>query len=154
MGQQTAIKGKYMSNQDWIAHAYPLQQITIRLQGTRHSDKAAIIDQLETVLARLKAGAASGNEHDDDFGYDFVYTKAVFGPSFFDEPAGLASQADQTVEEVQRHVQDITERRDSVKRKLEGGSKAVNANDLLRLENALVLAQMRLTALTSNRAHS
>ena len=30
----------------WIAHAYPLQQIRIELQGTRHSDRAAIIDQL------------------------------------------------------------------------------------------------------------
>lgn len=67
-----------MSNESWIAHAYPLQQVTIRLQGTRHSDKAAIVSQLETVLARLKAGDTSGKEHDDDFGYTFEYVGAAF----------------------------------------------------------------------------
>lgn len=79
-----------MSNENWIAHAYPLQQVTIKLQGTRHSDKAAIVAQLETVLARLKAGDTSGQDHDDDFGYAFEYVQAVPGPSFFDEPAGSA----------------------------------------------------------------
>lgn len=79
-----------MSNKEWIAHAYPLQQVTIKLQGTRHSDKAAIVGQLETVLARLKAGDTSGQDHDDDFGYAFEYVQAVPGPSFFDDPAGSA----------------------------------------------------------------
>ena len=77
-----------MSSEEWIAHAYPLQQVTIKLQGTRHSDKAAIIGQLETVLARLKAGDKAGQDHDDDFGYSFEYAVASPGPSFFDEPAG------------------------------------------------------------------
>lgn len=77
-----------MSNETWIAHAYPLQQVTIKLQGTRHSDKAAIVNQLEVVLARLKAGDTSGSDHDDDFGYSFEYVQAVPGPSFFDEPFG------------------------------------------------------------------
>ena len=54
------------------------------------SDKAAIVAQLETVLARLKAGDTSGQDHDDDFGYAFEYLQAVPGPSFFDEPAGSA----------------------------------------------------------------
>ncbi len=75
---------------EWMKHAYPLQQVTIKLQGTRHSDKAAIVAQLETVLARLKAGDTSGQDHDDDFGYAFEYLQAVPGPSFFDEPAGSA----------------------------------------------------------------
>lgn len=79
-----------MSNESWIAHAYPLQQVTIRLQGTRHSDKAAIVRQLETVLARLKLGDTSGRDHDDDFGYAFEYVKAAPGPSFFDGPAAQA----------------------------------------------------------------
>lgn len=79
-----------MSNENWIAHAYPLQQVTVKLQGTRHSDKAAIIAQLETVLERLKAGDTSGQEHDDDFGYVFEYVQAVPGPSFFNESAGFA----------------------------------------------------------------
>lgn len=79
-----------MSNADWIAHAYPLQQLTVKLQGTRRSDKAAIVAQLETVLARLKAGDTSGQDHDDDFGYAFEYIQAAPGPSFFDEPAAFA----------------------------------------------------------------
>ena len=77
-----------MNNKDWIAHAYPLQQVTIKLQGTRHSDKAAVIGQLETVLARLKAGDSAGHDHDDDFGYAFEYVAESPGPSFFDAPAG------------------------------------------------------------------
>lgn len=74
-------------NESWIAHAYPLQQVTIRLQGTRHSDKAAIVAQLETVIARLRDGDISGHDHDDDFGYAFEYVQAAPGPSFFDESA-------------------------------------------------------------------
>ena len=77
-----------MSNENWIAHAYPLQQVTIKLQGTRHSDKAAIVAQLETVLARLKAGDNAGQDHEDDFGYAFEYAATSPGPSFFDAPAG------------------------------------------------------------------
>jgi len=79
-----------MNNNDWIAHASPLQQVTIKLQGTRHSNKADIISLLETVLARLKSGDACGHEHDDDFGYIFTYQAASSGPSFFDEPSGAA----------------------------------------------------------------
>lgn len=77
-----------MTNKAWIAHAYPLQQVTIRLQGTRHSDTVANVRQLETVLARLKAGETAGNVHDDDFGYSFEYCPASNGPSFFTEPSG------------------------------------------------------------------
>ena len=77
-----------MPNEHWIQHAYPLQQITIHLQGTRHSDRAAVIDQLETVLARLRRGDLAGADHDDDFGYRFEVVAASDGPSFFDDPAG------------------------------------------------------------------
>jgi hypothetical protein len=76
-----------MPTQNWINHAYPLQQVTIKLQGTRHSDRAEIIKQLETVVARLKAGDMTGLEHDDDFGYSFEYIKTSPGLSFFDESA-------------------------------------------------------------------
>ncbi|WP_395009555.1 hypothetical protein [Undibacterium sp.] len=75
-------------NKSWVEHAYPLQQITIQLQGTRHSDRNAIIEQLETVLKRLKCGDESGESHDDDFGYRFTVELASKYPSFFDEPAG------------------------------------------------------------------
>lgn len=75
-----------MANQDWIEHAYPLQQVTIKLQGTRHSERETIINQLETITARLRAGDTSGTEHDDDFGYSFESTESATWPSFFDEP--------------------------------------------------------------------
>lgn len=76
-----------MANESWTKHAYPLQQITIKLQGTRHSTRPDVIDQLETVLARLKSGDVAGTSHDDDFGYVFTVQAASPGPSFFDEPA-------------------------------------------------------------------
>lgn len=76
-----------MTDQRWIEHAYPLQQITIRLQGTRHSDRATIVGQLEEVVARLKAGDLAGESSDDDFGYSFEVKPESAGPSFFDEPA-------------------------------------------------------------------
>lgn len=77
-----------MTTQEWIAHAYPLQQLTVHVQGTRHSDRAAMIEQLETVIARLRAGDLRGSVHDDDFGYRFELAEAVNGPSFFDAAAG------------------------------------------------------------------
>jgi len=70
----------------WVKHAYPLQQIVIQLQGTRHSYREAVIAQLETVLARLRAGEKKGSVHDDDFGYAFEVIEASMGPSFFDKP--------------------------------------------------------------------
>lgn len=75
-----------MANQEWIEHAYPLQQITIKLQGTRHSEREAITGQLETITARLRAGDINGTDHDDDYGYSFVANESVKGPSFFEEP--------------------------------------------------------------------
>lgn len=76
-----------MAHQDWIAHAYPLQQITVKVQGTRHSSKRDLIELLEIVLERLKQGDATGAAHDDDFGYWFALQSAANGPSFFDMPA-------------------------------------------------------------------
>ncbi|MGK3732590.1 hypothetical protein ACSLO6_27100, partial [Escherichia coli] len=66
-----------------------LQQVTILLQGTRHSEREDIISQLEIILSRLKNGENTGFEHDDDFGYSFQYDAAAVGKSsFFDEAAG------------------------------------------------------------------
>lgn len=76
-----------MPTQSWLDHAYPLQQLTIKLQGTRHSSRDEIIKQLETVMLRLKAGDLTGQEHDDDFGYSFAYINASPGPTFFDDSA-------------------------------------------------------------------
>lgn len=75
------------TNSSWVAHAYPLQQVTIRLQGTRHSDRAAVIQQLEEVIERLRAGDTNGEVHDDDFGYRFEVIPASQGPSFFGAPS-------------------------------------------------------------------
>lgn len=74
-----------MPNKAWIEHAYPLQQLTIKLQGTRQTGRADLISLLERVTARLKAGQMAGAEHDDDFGYSFEYRDSVPGPSFFEE---------------------------------------------------------------------
>lgn len=76
--------------QQWIDHAYPLQKVTVQLQGTKHSDPENIISQLETVLSRLRAGDLAGEEHDDDFGYRFAVEPASAGPSIFDESAGAS----------------------------------------------------------------
>jgi len=67
--------------------AYPLQQITIKLQGTRHSDRTAIMRQLEKVVAPLKAAEVMGEENADDFGYVFEVNGTNTGPSFFGAPA-------------------------------------------------------------------
>lgn len=77
-----------MATERWTQHAYPLQQITVKLQGTWHSSREVVIDQLETVLARRKGGDLAGSSHDDDFGYWFEVQSAAQRPSFFDEPAG------------------------------------------------------------------
>lgn len=57
----------------------PLQQLTVLLQGTRHSKRDTIVGQLEGVLKILRAGGNSREVHDDDFGYSFTYTSASSG---------------------------------------------------------------------------
>ncbi|WP_208607054.1 MULTISPECIES: hypothetical protein [Delftia] len=76
------------TNAAWIEHAYPLQQVAIHLQGTRHSHRHEVISLLEAVLSRLREGEIAGEEHDDDFGYRFSVASETHGPSFFAEPAG------------------------------------------------------------------
>jgi hypothetical protein len=68
--------------------AQPLQQVTIRLQGSRESDYQAVIGQLANVLWILRRGERSGADHDDDFGYAFKVEAASNGPSFFDGAPG------------------------------------------------------------------
>ena len=74
-------------NKEWIKSAYPLQQVRIVLQGTKNSQKTAIINQLKFVLARLESGENFGEEHDDDFGYHFKYLNDS-NESQFKEPCG------------------------------------------------------------------
>lgn len=70
---------------DWKSHAYPLQQIKIVLQGTRHSDRASIIEQLKDVLAALRAGELRGAQYDDDFGFKFQFVDAANTSVFSDD---------------------------------------------------------------------
>lgn len=77
-----------MANDNWIRQAYPLQQVVIKLQGTKRSDRNDLLAQLEEVAARIRQGDLSGTSHDDDFGYAFQVDPASPGPSFFDDPAG------------------------------------------------------------------
>ncbi|MGF6281821.1 hypothetical protein ABH908_000146 [Pseudomonas frederiksbergensis] len=86
---QPASATPYAPSQSWINHAYPLNQLTIKLQGTRHSSPESIVALLGIVSKRLAAGVTKGYEHDDDFGYHFEWVKESPGPSFFDGPAGL-----------------------------------------------------------------
>lgn len=81
-------QGSLVANDSWVQHAYPLQKITVQVQGTRHSNRQALISELETALERLKRGDESGESHDDDFGYRFFVQSNSRGPSFFDTPAG------------------------------------------------------------------
>ena len=76
-----------MAHEHWVAHAYPLKQVTVKVQGTRHSSKTDLIELLEIVVARLRQGDATGSTHDDDFGYWFELRDAADGPSLFDMPA-------------------------------------------------------------------
>ena len=74
-------------NPRWREQAYPLKQITIRLQGTRHSDVPHIVAQLDKIRDRLLQGDITGTDHDDDFGYAFSVAESPDGPSFFDDPS-------------------------------------------------------------------
>lgn len=58
--------------QTWEEHAYPLQLITIELQGTRHSEREHILSQLQEIEERIKSGDEHGEKSDDDFGYKFT----------------------------------------------------------------------------------
>lgn len=71
----------------WVAHAYPLQQIAIELQGRRDSRREDITGQLAEVADRLAQGDLRGESSDDDFGYRFRVVEASSGPSYFDQPA-------------------------------------------------------------------
>lgn len=79
-----------MPSSQWVSHAYPLQQITVSVQGTRHCDRESLASLLRTVADRIERGDIHGEDHDDDFGYRFSLDPASPGPSFFDTGAGGA----------------------------------------------------------------
>ena len=45
-----------MTNDTWVAQAYPLQQVVIKLQRTKHIDRNDLLAQLEEVAVRIKQG--------------------------------------------------------------------------------------------------
>ena len=55
----------------WKEQAYPLKQLIIKIQGTRHSTKEDMISLLKSVVGRLEQGIEHGQTSDDDFGYVF-----------------------------------------------------------------------------------
>lgn len=70
---------------EWQTQSYPLQCITIELQGTRHSDLKHMMAQLTEVVARIECGDSKGESSDDDFGYRFTVSSRE--ESIFHEPA-------------------------------------------------------------------
>jgi len=86
-----------MANAAWKEHAYPLKQITIQLQGTRHSEIRSIIEQLDEVKAKLLEGFVEGTSHDDDFGYRFVLSREGEESVFGDAPAGVRASKEASV---------------------------------------------------------
>ena len=68
---------------DWAMNAHPLKQIIVRLQGTRHSDPASMLQQVEEVVDRIKNGDLHGESSDDDFGYMFSVDLRSDNPSIF-----------------------------------------------------------------------
>ena len=68
---------------DWAMHAHPLKQITIRLQGTRHSEPEIMLQHMEEVVGRIKGGEVRGESSDDDFGYEFSVELRSNKPSIF-----------------------------------------------------------------------
>jgi hypothetical protein len=60
--------------------------MTIKVQGTRHASRAALLQELEVAVSRIRNGENVGTHHDDDFGYRFQVDDHATGPSFFDAP--------------------------------------------------------------------
>lgn len=74
-------------NPNWKQQAYPLKQITIKRQGSKHSTLDDLLSQLQHIAKRVNAGDTLGYDHDDDFGYWFNGVNETDN-TFFDEPAG------------------------------------------------------------------
>lgn len=68
---------------EWAMHAHPLKQITITLQGTRHSVLDDLLHQVPEVVRRIQAGDMQGEASDDDFGYKFQVSKSSQDRSVF-----------------------------------------------------------------------
>lgn len=82
-----SAKHRYVVPASWIEHAYPLQQLSVHVQGTRHTSRERLIWQLEEVVRLLQQDHDFGELHDDDFGFRFEL-RSSDGPSFFEGPAG------------------------------------------------------------------
>jgi hypothetical protein len=57
--------------QEWRAYAYPLQLITVQVQGRRNSLQGDMAQLLRSVADLIDAGEVTGTNEDDDFGYVF-----------------------------------------------------------------------------------
>jgi hypothetical protein len=66
----------------WRELAYPLQTISICLQGTKLTPFDEIVGLLQRVNLRLRSGDERGEESDDEIGYRFE-VRSSNGPSLF-----------------------------------------------------------------------
>ena len=58
-------------NSNWQPLAFPLQPLTLKRQGTKHSPLDDLLSQLQHSADRVNAGNTLGFDHDADFGYVF-----------------------------------------------------------------------------------
>lgn len=90
---------------DWAMNAHPLKQITIDLQGTRHSEVDHMVKQLQEAAERIKRGETQGESSDDDFGYKFSVNSSSNKPSLFDQSL---TRNKQTIEEPKMDYQKLS----------------------------------------------
>lgn len=89
----------------WAMNAHPLKQITIYLQGTRHTEVANMLKQLQEVTERISQGETQGESSDDDFGYKFSVNSRSNNPSIFDQSL---TRNKQSIEEHEMNRQEFT----------------------------------------------
>ena len=75
-------------NSNWQQLAFPLKQIAIKRQGTKHSTLDDLLSQLQHSADRVNAENALGYDHDDDFGYVFEVVNET-NVTFFADSASV-----------------------------------------------------------------
>lgn len=86
--QRISIPLYQEQNYNWHANAYPLHRLVVCAQGTRHANREELIQKLEEVIKRVRAGDMCVCDHDDDAGFYFEYRTDVTEGTVFAEPSG------------------------------------------------------------------
>lgn len=92
----SSIRTFVCSNESWKDSAYPLKLITVQAQGTRHTERSALIGALEDALDRLRAGDIAGEHSDDDYGYRFEVAENM-PVTIFADPASQSETGDHPI---------------------------------------------------------